>query len=99
MLGGRAYLHRRAPPTGCAKLWHGTREGNESGRRQRSRPPHPPPPEGPMAEGTTTAENQEAHRLVLQPVHAGPLGRTLIQVVFGGALVFAIGVVLGNAGG
>jgi VIT1/CCC1 family predicted Fe2+/Mn2+ transporter len=28
-----------------------------------------------------------------------PLGRTLIQVVFGGALVFAIGVVLGNAGG
>src|SRR3954471_5800291 len=29
MLGGRAYLHRRAPPTGCAKLWHGTREGNE----------------------------------------------------------------------
>ena len=28
-----------------------------------------------------------------------PLGRTLIQVVFGGALVFAIGMLLGNAGG
>lgn len=27
-----------------------------------------------------------------------PLGRTLIQVVFGGALVFAIGMLLGNAG-
>jgi VIT1/CCC1 family predicted Fe2+/Mn2+ transporter len=27
-----------------------------------------------------------------------PLGRTLIQVVFGGALVFAIGMVLGSAG-
>lgn len=27
-----------------------------------------------------------------------PLGRTLIQVVFGGALVFAIGMFLGNAG-
>jgi VIT1/CCC1 family predicted Fe2+/Mn2+ transporter len=27
-----------------------------------------------------------------------PLGRTLIQVVFGGALVFAIGMLLGSAG-
>ncbi|HEX6750588.1 MAG TPA: VIT1/CCC1 transporter family protein [Longimicrobium sp.] len=27
-----------------------------------------------------------------------PLGRTLLQVVFGGALVFAVGMVLGNAG-
>jgi hypothetical protein len=28
-----------------------------------------------------------------------PLGRTLLQVVFGGALVFAIGMFLGSAGG
>ena len=28
-----------------------------------------------------------------------PLGRTMIQVVFGGALVFAVGIFLGNAGG
>jgi len=28
-----------------------------------------------------------------------PLGPTLLQVVFGGALVFAIGMLLGNAGG
>jgi VIT1/CCC1 family predicted Fe2+/Mn2+ transporter len=28
-----------------------------------------------------------------------PLGRTLVQVVFGGGLVFAIGMLLGNAGG
>lgn len=27
-----------------------------------------------------------------------PLGRTLVQVIFGGALVFAIGMLLGNAG-
>ena len=28
-----------------------------------------------------------------------PLGKTLLQVVFGGGLVFAIGMLLGNAGG